>query len=146
MHHYPNAILYIAQRLSHKVIKTCEHNFIPRQAFLHSFGGSTPNAQSTTRTRDLLSSPPSRSSIQDVVGEVETFNYPRFVMEGFHFLGTSESSLSATDGDGGFSETMGGAVRMYTMQARCVAWCRVYLHGLWIGNVQTIGTSHPRNF
>lgn len=55
---------------------------------------------------------------KDVVGEVETFNYPRFVMEGFHFLGASEGSLSATEGDGGMSEAMGEAVRMYTLQTR----------------------------
>lgn len=66
--------------------------------------------------------------MQDVVGEVETFNYPRFVMEGFHFLGASETSLSAADGDGGISESMPEAVRMYTMQARCVEGCQVFIY------------------
>lgn len=57
-------------------------------------------------------------STQDVVGEVETFNYPRFLMEGFQFLGSNEGSLSAVEGDGCMGEVMGDAVRMCTMQAR----------------------------
>lgn len=56
---------------------------------------------------------------QDVVGEVETFNYPRFVLEGFQFLGVGDGSTSVGDGGRGFSEAMGEAVRMYTMQTRC---------------------------
>lgn len=53
------------------------------------------------------------------MGEVETFNYPRFVLEGFPNLGAGEGSLSAGDADGGLSEMMGEAVRMYTLQTRC---------------------------
>lgn len=56
--------------------------------------------------------------MQDVVGEVETFNYPRFVLEGFHFDGVGEGSVSGGDGDGGFNEGMVDAVRTYTLQAR----------------------------
>lgn len=56
--------------------------------------------------------------LQDVVGEVETFNYPRFVMEGFHFLGTSDSNISPTDVDGILAESMGDSVRMYNLQSR----------------------------
>ncbi|CAN0037910.1 unnamed protein product [Scytosiphon promiscuus] len=57
---------------------------------------------------------------KDVVGEVETFNYPRFLLEGFHFLGGGESSAGGVgDGDGanGFNEVLGDAVRTYTRQA-----------------------------
>lgn len=44
-------------------------------------------------------------------------------MEGFHFLGASEGSLTTTDGDGGISEAMGEAVRMYTLQSRFDVAC-----------------------
>ena len=54
-----------------------------------------------------------------MVGEVETFNYPRFVLEGFQFLGFGEGSINNGDGDGGVSEAFGEAVRMYTLQTRC---------------------------
>lgn len=54
------------------------------------------------------------------MGEVETFNYPRFVLEGFHFDGVGEGSVSAGDGDGVFNEAMGEAVRTYTLQARYI--------------------------
>lgn len=53
------------------------------------------------------------------MGEVETFNYPRFLLEGFHFLGVAENSVGGVgDADGGFNEVMGEAVRTYTLQAR----------------------------
>ncbi|CAM9260537.1 unnamed protein product, partial [Hapterophycus canaliculatus] len=57
---------------------------------------------------------------KDVVGEVETFNYPRFLLEGFQFLCVGESSVGGVgDGDGGngFNEALGEAVRTYTRQA-----------------------------
>ncbi|CAM9429127.1 unnamed protein product, partial [Laminaria digitata] len=68
---------------------------------------------------------------KDIVGEVETFNYPRFVLEGFHFDGVGEGSVSAGDGDGGFNEAMGEAVRTYTLQASVSR----------SGSVTTIGSS-----
>eukprot|EP00904_Undaria_pinnatifida_P013541 jgi/Undpi1/9317/HiC_scaffold_26.g11775.m1 len=68
---------------------------------------------------------------KDVVGEVETFNYPRFVLEGFHFDGVGEGSVSAGDGDGVFNEAMGEAVRTYTLQASVSR----------SGSVTTIGSS-----
>lgn len=58
---------------------------------------------------------------QDVVGEVETFNYPRFLLEGFHFLGVGETSSvggGVGEGDSTFNEIAGDAVRTYTKEAR----------------------------
>lgn len=58
---------------------------------------------------------------QDVVGEVETFNYPRFLLEGFHFLGVGETSSvggGVGEGDSTFHEIAGDAVRTYTKEAR----------------------------
>eukprot|EP00903_Cladosiphon_okamuranus_P017020 g15687.t1 len=56
---------------------------------------------------------------KDVVGEVETFNYPRFLLEGFQFLGAAgESSLGGGVGDSdGFNDIVGEAVRTYTLQS-----------------------------
>lgn len=56
--------------------------------------------------------------MQDVVGEVETFNYPRFVLDGFQYLGLGEGSASLGDGDGAWSDSMGDAVRLFTLQTR----------------------------
>lgn len=56
---------------------------------------------------------------QDVVGEVETFNYPRFLLEGFQFLGAAgESSLGGGIGDSdGFNDIVGETARTYTLQS-----------------------------
>lgn len=58
------------------------------------------------------------AAFQDVVGEVETFNYPRFLLEGFQFLGaTGESSLGGVGDSDGFNDIVGEAVRTYTLQS-----------------------------
>ena len=56
---------------------------------------------------------------QDVVGEVETFNYPRFLLEGFQLLGAAgESSIGGGVGDSdGFNEIVGEAVQIYALQS-----------------------------
>ncbi|CAM9396146.1 unnamed protein product, partial [Ectocarpus fasciculatus] len=71
---------------------------------------------------------------KDVVGEVETFNYPRFVLEGFHFLGVGETSSvggGVGEGDSTFNEIAGDAVRTYTKEASS---------GSRNGSMTTIGT------
>lgn len=52
---------------------------------------------------------------QDVVGDVETFNYPRFTLEGFHVGG---GSPGRGDGDGSMFDFMGDSIRVYTRQKR----------------------------
>eukprot|EP00752_Nemacystus_decipiens_P017735 g15902.t1 len=57
---------------------------------------------------------------KDVVGEVETFNYPRFILEGFQLLGAAgESSLGGGGDSDGFNDIGGEAVRTYTLQTGC---------------------------
>ncbi|CAM9531693.1 unnamed protein product, partial [Ectocarpus sp. 8 AP-2014] len=71
---------------------------------------------------------------KDVVGEVETFNYPRFILEGFHFLGVGEASSvggGVGEGDSTFNGIAGDAVRTYTKEAST---------GSGNGSVTTIGT------
>ncbi|CAM9319203.1 unnamed protein product, partial [Ectocarpus sp. 13 AM-2016] len=71
---------------------------------------------------------------KDVVGEVETFNYPRFLLEGFHFLAVGETSSvgdGVREGDSTFNEIAGDAVRTYTKEAST---------GSGNGSVTTIGT------
>ncbi|CBJ32014.1 expressed unknown protein [Ectocarpus siliculosus] len=71
---------------------------------------------------------------KDVVGEVETFNYPRFLLEGFHFLGVGETGSvggGVGEGDSTFNEIAGDAVRTYTKEAST---------GSGNGSVTTVGT------
>ncbi|CAM9143354.1 unnamed protein product [Discosporangium mesarthrocarpum] len=54
---------------------------------------------------------------KDLVGEVETFNYPRFIMDVFHFLGVGDAGSNpnpSSEDDHSEDLTLGEAVQMYT--------------------------------
>ena len=73
---------------------------------------------------------------QDVVGEVRAFNYPRFVLKGFHFFGGGKGDLSEGNGDGSFSESLDDTIRIYTRQNRSMSHGVIFLPRCHIRAVQ----------